>query len=302
MLLSVPVAHWLDMLTIWQLYAVGFAVGVGTVFFDLAYQSYLPRLVERADLVEKREARGEQVRRAGGGARPRRRTRVGADGARRDRGRRGELPRLRAADEPDPERRAGRGPRRATRSLFAELREGLGYVFRHPYQRAIVATTAISNFFGQLVFAILLVFAVRELGLSAAAIGLIISLGSVGTLLAAVTARRVGDRLGVGRTVLVSSLIFGPATLLIAFAPDEHAAAFIVAAIALVGYGGTLYNVTMISLIQAITPDRILGRANVAAVRRLGGDPARRRRRGRTRGDDRLRETIVVGRSARCSP
>ena len=98
------------------------------------------------------------------------------------------------------------------RSLFAELREGLRYVFRHPYQRAIVATTAISNFFGQLVFAILLVFAVRELGLSAAAIGLIISLGSVGTLLAAVTARRVGDRLGVGRTVLVSSLIFGPAT------------------------------------------------------------------------------------------
>ena len=295
-LLSVPVAHSLDMLTIWQLYAVGFAVGVGTVFFDLAYQSYLPRLVERADLVEgnaKLEVSRSVAQVAGPGlggvlvsalTAP---VAVAVDAASylvsvllmsRIRG----VEPVAARDE--------------RRSLFAELREGLGYVFRHPYQRAIVATTAISNFFGQLVFAILLVFAVRELGLSAAAIGLIISLGSVGTLLAAVTARRVGDRLGVGRTVLVSSLIFGPATLLIAFAPDEHAAAFIVAAIALVGYGGTLYNVTMISLIQAITPDRILGRANASrrfvvwGVIPLGGVVA-----GVLAETIGLRETIVVG-------
>ena len=39
--------YWLDALTIWQLYVVGFVVGVGTVFFDVAYQSYLPTLVKR---------------------------------------------------------------------------------------------------------------------------------------------------------------------------------------------------------------------------------------------------------------
>ena len=43
-LLSVPVAHWLGVLTIWQLYVVAFVHGVGTVFFDVAYQSYLPAL------------------------------------------------------------------------------------------------------------------------------------------------------------------------------------------------------------------------------------------------------------------
>ena len=49
-LVSVPVAYWLDGLTIWQLYVVGFVVGVGTVFFDVAYQSYLPTLVKRDEL------------------------------------------------------------------------------------------------------------------------------------------------------------------------------------------------------------------------------------------------------------
>ena len=49
-LVSVPIAYWLDVLTIWQLYVVGFVVGVGTVFFDVAYQSYLPTLVKRDEL------------------------------------------------------------------------------------------------------------------------------------------------------------------------------------------------------------------------------------------------------------
>ena len=51
-LATVPLAYWLDALTIWQLYVVGFVVGIGTVFFDVAYQSYLPTLVERDQLID----------------------------------------------------------------------------------------------------------------------------------------------------------------------------------------------------------------------------------------------------------
>jgi MFS family permease len=295
-LLSVPVAHWVGVLTIWQLYGVAFAVGVGTVFFDLAYMSYLPRLVGRAELVEG-NAKLETSRSV---------AQVGGPGL-------GGIlvsaltaPVAIAVDAVSylvsallmgrihtAEAVASRDERR---SLRAELREGLGYVFRHPYQRAIVGAVAISNFFGQLVFAILLVFAVRELGLSAAAIGVILSLGSVGALLAAVTARRIGDRLGVGRTILVAAFLFGPGTLLIAVAPVDYAAGFIIAAIAIVGYGGTLFNVTMISLVQAITPDRILGRANASrrfvvwGVIPVGGVVS-----GLLAETIGLRETIVVG-------
>src|ERR671930_1113114 len=49
---SIPLAYALHALTIGQLYAVGFVTGVLTVFFDVAYQSYLPSLVEPDQLVE----------------------------------------------------------------------------------------------------------------------------------------------------------------------------------------------------------------------------------------------------------
>src|SRR5207253_9663281 len=52
LLASIPIVYFLDALTIWQLYGVGFFVGISTVFFDVAYQSYLPSLVERRQIVD----------------------------------------------------------------------------------------------------------------------------------------------------------------------------------------------------------------------------------------------------------
>jgi MFS family permease len=49
-LASIPLAYLTSTLTIWQLYVVGFVNGVMTVFFDIAYQSYLPSLVERKQI------------------------------------------------------------------------------------------------------------------------------------------------------------------------------------------------------------------------------------------------------------
>ena len=128
----------------------------------------------------------------------------------------------------------------------------------------MVASVALSNFFGQIVFSILLVYAVRELDLSAGTIGLVFAVGNLGTLAAALTARRISDRLGVGRTIILAASLFAPATLLIALAPKDLAIPLITLSMLLLGFGGILYNVTAISLIQAITPDRILGRANAS--------------------------------------
>ncbi len=261
---TVPIAHWLGVLTIWQLYAVGFAAGVCTVFFDVAYQSYLPSLVGRDQIVEG-NAKLETSRSAASVAGP---------------GFAGLLVSLLTApvailvdavsflvsacllgvirtEEVLP-------PRDERRSLRAELLEGLRYVLGHTLQRGIVIAVALSNFFGQLVFSILLVYAVRELGLTAATIGVVLSLGSVGALAAAMSARRIGERLGVGRTIVVAALLFGPGTLLIAVAPKDLAIPFIVASMFVLSFGGILFNVTGISLIQAITPDRMLGRANAS--------------------------------------
>ena len=57
-LASIPLAYLADVLTMGQLYVVGFVTGTLTVFFDVAYQSYLPSLVERDQLVDgQRQAR-----------------------------------------------------------------------------------------------------------------------------------------------------------------------------------------------------------------------------------------------------
>jgi MFS family permease len=49
---SIPIAYVLDALTLGQLFVVGFLFGICTVFFDVAYQSYLPSLVERNQIIE----------------------------------------------------------------------------------------------------------------------------------------------------------------------------------------------------------------------------------------------------------
>ena len=52
LLATIPLAYWLGVLSIWQLLVIQFVVGVFTVFFDVAYQSYLPQLVHRDHLIE----------------------------------------------------------------------------------------------------------------------------------------------------------------------------------------------------------------------------------------------------------
>jgi len=295
-LLSVPVVYWVGGLTIWQLYVVGFAVGTCTVFFDVAYQSYIPALVGREDVVEA-NSKLEISRAAANIAGP---------------GMAGGLIALLTAPVAvlvdavsyaisavllfGIRKQEEAPPRAERRSLRDELGEGLRYVFRNPYQRTMVVMTALSNFFGQVVFSILLVYAVRELDLSAGTIGIALAIGNLGTLASALTAKRIGERLGVGRTILLSSCLFGPGTLLIAFAPEAYALPLIVLAMMVIGFGGILYNVTAISLIQAITPDRILGRANASrrfvvwGVVPLGGFTG-----GALASTIGLRETMVVG-------
>jgi MFS family permease len=263
-LATVPIAYWLDGLTIWQLYIVGFVVGVGTVFFDVAYQSYLPSLVERDQLSDgnsKLEISRSAAQLAGPGVggvliailtAP---VAVAADAisfvvsALL-------IGRIRTAERESPPE--------ARRSLLSELWEGLRYVIRHEYVRGMAASVAIFNFFGNVGGAIILVYFVRELGLSAATIGVVFALGNVGFLVGAFVAKRIETRIGVGRTIVGSMVLSVPGLLLVPLAPKDFAVPLLVASGLIVGFAIVLYNVTAISLMQAITPDRLLGRMNAS--------------------------------------
>ncbi|MDQ3086329.1 MAG: MFS transporter [Actinomycetota bacterium] len=266
-LASVPLAYAFDALTIWQLYAVGFLVGVCTVFFDVAYQSYLPSLVDRSQLVDgnsKLEVSRSGAALAGPGLAG---ALIGAVTAPYAilldavsfLASAGLVLRIRRA-EPLPEPTAKPSMRR-------ELVEGLRYLLGHRFWRPLAVTVALSNFFNTLAFSIFLVYAVRQLDLSAALIGLVLGVGNVGWLLGAVAANRLSARLGVGLTLVGSAMVFGPALLLVPAAPQSQPIPFIVVALILASFAGIVFNVTGLSFQQAVTPDRLLGRLN--ATRRF---------------------------------
>jgi len=262
---SIPVAHFLGALHLGQLYVVGFVVGTCTVFFDVSYMSYLPSLVARRQLVEGNSKleisrSGSQLAGPGvaGGL-------VGAVGA----------PVAILADAisfavsavflfairkrevlPEPEEGAPRP------SMLKEAREGLGYVLGNRYLRAISICTATFNFFGNLTWAILIVYAVRELHLSPALIGLVFSLASIGPMLAAFATNRISARIGIGRTILWSAMLCSGAGFLYPAAPQGFPVPFFVAGGMLVGFGVVAYNITQGSFRQAICPERMQGRMN----------------------------------------
>ena len=267
LLATVPIAYLADALTLAQLFVVAFLVGTLQVFFDVAYQSYLPSLVERAQIIDG-NSKLEISRSA---------AQVGGPGlggvlvqlftapyavlldAVSFLGSGLFLLRIRKAEEPRTVADAnGQKP-----SLWTDLKEGLHFVLSNPNLRAQAGCTGTSNFFANVAFATLLVFAVRELGLSAGAIGIVFSLGAAGSLAAAFTATRVSARLGIGPTSIVATALFGPATLLVAFAPAGDAAIPILVVSQLIfGYTVVVYNIVQVSYRQAICPPRLQGRMN----------------------------------------
>ncbi|MGH3134253.1 MAG: MFS transporter, partial [Gaiellaceae bacterium] len=266
-LASIPIAYAADALTIWQLYAVGFVVGTLTVFFDVAYQSYLPSLVARDQLVDgnaKLEVSRSGAQLAGPGVAGALVAAITAPfailvDAISFFGSAAFIFGIRHAEQlEEPAQQP---------NMRRELAEGLRYLLGHRYWRPIAISVAISNFFSNVTFSIVLVYAVRELDLSPGLIGLVLSVGNVGWLFGALAATRLSARIGVGRTMVGSAMLFGPSMLLIPLAPKSIPVPFFVASLVLLSFGAVVFNVTGISFQQAVTPDRMLGRLN--ATRRF---------------------------------
>ncbi|MBD0338268.1 MAG: MFS transporter [Thermoleophilia bacterium] len=260
-LLSIPVAYLLDVLTLGQLFVAGFAAGALAVVFDLAYLSYLPGLVGRERLT-------------GGNARMEA-TRAGAQAAGPGLG--GVLVGLFGAPiailadavsyvlsafligsirHTEPEPTAER------RSALAELREGIGYVFRQPYLRALTLTIGASNLFTFMVIALFMVYAVRRLGLSPELIGLVFTIASLAGLVGAVVNGRIIRRVGIGPTIVATSMLASLSWLSVPLAPPSNPLPLVIAGAVLGPFFGVMFNLNQLSLRQAITPERLMGRMN----------------------------------------
>jgi Na+/melibiose symporter-like transporter len=267
-LLSIPLAWWLDALTIWQLLGVAFVVGSLTVFFDLANAAYFVGLVRREQYIEA-NGRLSQSRSVAYIAGPSTAgvlvqaltapVAVVADAvsfvfsALM-------LQRTPVAEPPSASREE---PARA------QLAEGFHFLRHHVVLRAGVACTSTINFFNFFFLAIFVLFANRTLGLSAATIGIVLGVGAGGALVGAFVAPRIGRLVGIGRAVVIGAVLF-PAPLALfplAQGPKWVEASMLLAGEFFAGIGVMVFDVNQNSLIAMLIPHRM--RSRVAGVMRF---------------------------------
>jgi MFS family permease len=266
LMLSIPVAWWTGVLTMGQLLVVVLLTGFATVFFDVAYQAYLPSLVGRERLLEgnaKLQAVQSTAQIAGPSAAGVLVQVIGAASTVLTTGL-GYLTsalclwRIRTV-ESVPERS---GHER----LLPQILEGLRFVFADKPLRAIVACTATANLFGAAAQAVQVLFLTRTAGLPPAAVGVLLAVGGIGGILAALCSGAIIRKMGQARSIWLVPLLVWPGNLLVPLAGPGWRLALAGFGLAAAGFGVILYNVAQVSYRQAITPDRLLGRMN-ASVR-----------------------------------
>jgi MFS family permease len=267
LLALIPILWALDALQMWHLLVLQFVIGIFTVFFDVAYQSYLPALIDREHLVDGNSKLQLTVSVTQVAGPP-------VSGAL--------IAALTAAyaivfdsisyvistffmitmrhRETTPQHDAA-NPRP---KMWPQVKEGLDWVVKHPWLRAIAACTGTSNFFGTMGQAILVLFMIRTLHLSNLQIGFVFAVGSAGAIAAGLFTSRINRLLGIGRTIVWSIALSASFTFLFPLAPVSFPLPFLMLGMAAFGLGALAYNITQVSLRQAITPDRLQGRMNAA--------------------------------------
>jgi predicted MFS family arabinose efflux permease len=159
--------------------------------------------------------------------------------------------------EPKPERNSADGQLH----FFAEMKEGIRVITGNGLLWTQAGCTATSNLGSNIFFVAIYLYAYRTLGISAGIIGIAFSIGAVGFLTGVLASSSVTKRLGLGRTIALSTACnFG---LLIVLLAHSNFAVFIIgAALFVTDLGIPIYNINQVSLRQIITPNRLQGRMN----------------------------------------
>jgi MFS family permease len=261
---SIPAAFVLGALTYWQLLVVAGLTAVLTAFFDAADNAYLPTVVERERLVEANSAlaaSGSVAEFAGFGLS-------------------GILVQVLSGpiailvnavtyvlsavllmsirhEEAPPPPAADREP------VLDEIRHGLRLVRHDRTLRAFaIAQMLLAAQWG--VFgAVFFLFALEDLGLSPAIVGLVAAVGGGSSFIGAVVATRSTKRWGVGPVAIAGALLAALGNLFIPLAPPGLPVIALLCLLAqqlIADSAETVYDVTEVSVRQTFVRDRELGR------------------------------------------
>lgn len=268
LLLAIPAAALLGYLELWQLLVVTALVSVLSVFFDVAYQSYLPSIVARKELIEA----NSKLTAAGSVAEAAAFTSAGwliqlltapfailidaltyvASAALVTSIRHPELKPIASDETPS-----------TPGSVATDIVEGLRTLWRLPVLRGMLGAGIMQSLAFGLIGTVFLLYVNQEIGFQPAALGMIFAVGGVTSFLGAIAANRLSGY-GIG-LVMVGSLVFvalGEAMIPFATAANLVGTVLLVGQQIVVDPAMTVYDINQVSLRQAIAPESVLGRVN----------------------------------------
>ena len=266
LLSTIPLAALWHSLSMAQLYAVAALAGVLTVFFDVAYQTYLPSLVEPEQLLEG-NTRLTFSSTAAEIAGP---------------GMTGVLVQLITAPiailldavsflfsalmvslirKPEPQ-----PVQHEHQNLWSETMGGMQFIWSHPLLRPLAARSVTFFFFMGPLASLYILYAIDVLHLQPAALGIAIAMGGVGATFGTLVSGRVVRRFGLGRAFIGSAALSAIGTSLLPLAHGRPAAvmAFLLAQQLIGDFGMVIYFLNEMTLRQTVAPPHVLGRVNAA--------------------------------------
>jgi len=262
LIVTIPLAYWLDLLTLAQLYVVAFLIGTLSVLFFVAYTTLFVSLVPRERYLEANSLlNGSRAFSFVGGPS------VGgllvqvlsapgaliADAA-SFLVSAFTLGSIKPVEPPTEEAESG------------HVKAGMRYLWRSPVIRASLLATATINFFNFVYWALFILYANRNLGLGPGVLGLVLGAASVGGVIGSILTGRISRRLGVGPTFVLSCVVFTAPLLLVPLAHGPYwlILALLFAAEFLSGFGVMILDIVGGSIKTALIPDRL--RARVAGA------------------------------------
>ena len=271
-LLLVPLSYALGALSMPVLYVALFVIGLATLIYDVANQSYLPELLRGPRLAEANSRM--MVIDSGASV-------AGPPIAGLIVGRLGGpiaividsisylasalmLRQVRHVETP-PQVVDGKARTR----LRDEIREGLAWVLGHKHLRGNATAALLFNFFGAIANgAVMIAFGRRELLLPTELLGLILGAGVIGLLVGSIFSRAIAERIGVGRSIIIGGTLIPVMPLGLAFLDSSMGVAPIT--LAAIGaqiisfFGAALFHTNQVTYRQLVTPKALLGRMNAS--------------------------------------
>ncbi len=262
-LATIPLAALFGILTLVQLFIVAFLARTLRTFFGAAYQTLLPSLVDREQLIEgnsKLEVSRSVAQIAGPSltgilvqlvTAP---VTITADAvsfvisATT-------LLRIQTPEEVIP---------RSESSIGRDIREGITFVLHAPILRDVMGAVSVANLFLGALVAEEILFMSRQLHLTPGIIGLVLAVMGPSGLVGALLASRVSRHLGTGRAIIAGGILYGIGELCLPLASGSEIRTVIIVGLGqvLMGLGSPSYFINFVSLTQAVTPDRLLGRVD----------------------------------------